>query len=93
MTYTLLDGTDIEFHILTPAGAATVTSAISDEGTMFVEVIRLAVANPQKVLNHIADLADPVGQRALLGTEILVASMQVHARLTRLSATRIQEDE
>jgi hypothetical protein len=79
MTFTLSDGTDVEYHILTPAVAAAAVSRTSDDASMFVEMIRLAVVNPVAVLERIATLPDSVEETALLGTEIIIATLQAEA--------------
>jgi hypothetical protein len=54
-------------------GAAV--TATPDDAKMFAEVIRLAVAKPENILERLAGLPDPVGQTALLGTEIMLAAL------------------
>jgi hypothetical protein len=74
--YTLLDGTDVEYRVLTPADIFATLTAAHDDARMFGNVIQVAVVNPEEVLGHLASLPDPVGQTALLGTEILLASLR-----------------
>ena len=47
---------------------------------MFVRVIRLAVEKPEDVIQRLADLPDPIGETAFLGSEILLASLLVQER-------------
>jgi hypothetical protein len=81
VNYTLLDGTEVQYRVLTPADVAAAVYGTTDDTQMFVEVIRLAVAKPENVLERIAGLPDPIGQTALLGTEIILASLRARVRL------------
>jgi hypothetical protein len=78
--FKLSDGTEVEYHVLTPADATVAVCLTSDDASMFVEIIRLAVANPDDVLQHIAGLPEPVAQTALLGTEIVAATLRAQRR-------------
>jgi hypothetical protein len=80
VNYSLLDGTEVEYRVLTPADVAAAVYGTTDDTQMFVEVIRLAVAKPENVLERLAGLPDPIGQTALLGTEIIVASLRARMR-------------
>jgi hypothetical protein len=48
---------------------------------MFASMIRLAVVNPDGVLEHISTLPDAVAQTTLLGTEIVLATLKPHVTL------------
>ena len=85
MNYALLDGTEVEYRVLAPADVAAAVYGMTDDIQMFVEVIRLAVAKPENVLERLAGLPDPVGQTALLGTEIILASLRAQARWVTLA--------
>ena len=76
MTFTLSDGTEVEYHVLRSADAAAAVCSSSDDATMFVKMIRLAVVNPDTELQHIGALPDASGQTALLGTEIVLATLR-----------------
>jgi hypothetical protein len=80
MIFKLLDGTDVEYHVPTPADAAAAVTA-SDDVTMFSSMIRLAVVNPDTVLEHIGTLPNPVVQTTLLGTEIVLAALRAQAKI------------
>lgn len=85
MNYALLDGTEVEYRVLTPADVAAAVYGTTDDTQMFVEVIRLAVAKPENVLERLAGLPDPIGQTALLGTEIILASLRARVRLVTVA--------
>ena len=85
MNYALLDGTEVEYRVLTPADVAAAVHGTTDDAQMFVEVIRLAVAKPEKVLERLARLPDPIGQTALFGTEIILASLRARARFVTVA--------
>src|SRR6476620_8859407 len=85
MIFKLSDGTEVEYHVPTPADAAATVTATFDDVTMFSSMIRLAVLNPDAILAHIGTLPDPVVQTTLLGTEIVLAALQAQARLWRSS--------
>jgi hypothetical protein len=85
VNYALLDGTEVEYRVLTPADVAAAVYGTTDDIQMFVGVIRLAVAKPENVLERLAGLPDPVGQTSLLGTEIILASLREQARLVTLA--------
>ena len=72
--------TRVEFHVLTPAETLAALSEAPDDNTMFVRVIRLAVEKPEDVIQRLADLPDPIGETAFLGSEILLASLLVQER-------------
>ena len=72
--------TRVEFHVLTPAETLAALSEAPDDNTMFVRVIRLAVEKPEDVIQRLADLPDPIGETAFLGSEILLASLLAHER-------------
>jgi hypothetical protein len=76
MTFTLSDGTEVEYRALGPADAAAAASATRDSHTMYVEVIRIAVLKPGNVLEHLAGLPDQAEQIAQLGMEIILASLR-----------------
>jgi hypothetical protein len=78
--FKLSDGTEVEYHVLTPADATVAVCLTSDDASMFVEIIRLAVPNSDDVLQHIAGLPEPVTQTALLGTEIVAATLRAQGR-------------
>jgi hypothetical protein len=79
--FKLSDGTEVEYHVLTPADATVAVCLTSDDASMFVEIIRLAVANPDDVLQRIAGLPEPVAQTALLGTEIVAATLRAQGKV------------
>jgi hypothetical protein len=81
MIFKLSDGTEVEYHVLTPADATVAVCLTSDDVSMFVEIIRLAVANYDDVLQHIAGLPEPLAQTALLGTEIVAATLRAEGKL------------
>jgi hypothetical protein len=81
MIFKLSDGTEVEYHVLTPADATVAVCLTSDDASMFVKIIRLAVANSDDVLQHIAGLPEPLAQTALLGTEIVVATLRTQGKL------------
>jgi hypothetical protein len=85
MNYALLDGTEVQYRILTPADVAAAVYGTTDDIQMFVEVIQLAVEKPVNVLERLAGLPDPVGQTSLLGTEIILAALREQARLVTLA--------
>lgn len=85
MNYALLDGTEVEYRVLTPADVAAAVYGTTDDTQMFVEVIRLAVPKPENVLERLAGLPDPIGQTALLGTEIILASLRAQVRLVTVA--------
>ena len=91
MNYALLDGTEVEYRILTPADVAAAVYGTTDDTQMFVEVIRLAAAKPENVLGRIAGLPDPIGQTALLGTEIIRASLRARVRLVTAAVEQATE--
>jgi hypothetical protein len=76
MTFTLSDGTEVEYRALGPADAAAAANATRDNHTMYVEVIRIAVLTPENVLEHLAGLPDQAEQIAQLGMEIILASLR-----------------
>ena len=76
MTFTLSDGTEVEYRVLGPADAAAAANAARDNYTMYVEVIRIAVLTPRDVLEHLARLPDQAEQIAQLGMEIILASLR-----------------
>jgi hypothetical protein len=76
MTFTLSDGTEVEYRALGPADAAAAANAARDNHTMYVEVIRIAVLTPRNVLEHLAGLPDQAEQIAQLGMEIILASLR-----------------
>jgi hypothetical protein len=76
----LSDGKKVEFHVLTPADTLAALREAPDDNTMFVRVIRLAVEKPEDVIQRLADLPDPIGETAFLGSEILLASLLVQER-------------
>jgi hypothetical protein len=76
VTYTLSDGTVVEYRALTRADAAAAANATRDDVTMYVEVIRIAVQKPQNVLEHLARLPDEAAQIAQLGMEIILATLR-----------------
>ena len=75
MVYTLPDGTTVEYRVLTTTAIAGAVVANTDDTKMFAAVIRLAVATPENVLERLAGSPDPVGQTALLGTDIILRSL------------------
>jgi hypothetical protein len=85
VNYALLDGTQVDYRVLTPADVAAAVYGTTDDTQMFVEVIRLAVATPENVLERLAGLPDPIGQTALLGTEIILASLRARIRLVSVA--------
>jgi hypothetical protein len=85
VNYALLDGTEVEYRVLAPADVAAAVYGTTDDTQMFVEVIRLAVAKPKNVLERLAGLPDPIGQTALLGTEIILASLRARVRLVTVA--------
>jgi hypothetical protein len=80
VTYTLSDGTEVDYRVLTPADAAAAANATRDDVTMYVEVIRIAVLKPKNVLEHLASLPDQAEQIAQLGMQIILASLRAHVR-------------
>jgi hypothetical protein len=80
MIYTLSDGMEVKYHVLMPADATAAVAAIPDDARMFLAVTRRAVVEPEKVLRHIGGLPDSARETTLLGTDIMVASLQAHAR-------------
>jgi hypothetical protein len=74
------DGTEVEFHVLTPADALAALTGSPDDNAMFVRMIRLAVEKSEDVLQRLAGLPDPIGETAFLGSEILLASLLAHER-------------
>jgi hypothetical protein len=81
MVFKLSDGTEVEYYPLTPADTAAVVSQLPENATMFTSVIRLAVVNADEVLSRIRALPNPLGETALLGTEIVLAALRAQARL------------
>ena len=77
MIFHLSDGHKVEFHALTPADTLAALSDAPDDNAMFVRVIRLAVEQPEELIQRLADLPDPIGETAFLGSEILLASLLV----------------
>jgi hypothetical protein len=67
MIFKLSDGTEVEYHVPTPADAAAAVTATSDDVTMFSSMIRLAVVNPNAILEHIGSLPDPGGPNHAAG--------------------------
>jgi hypothetical protein len=88
MTFTLSDGTEVEYHALTPADTLAALSEAPDDDKMFVKVIRLAAVKPEEVLEHLAGLPDPAEETAFLGSEIMLASLLAQARLMTLPRKR-----
>jgi len=88
VTYTLSDGTQVDYRVLTPADAAAAANATRDDVTMYVEVIRIAVLKPKNVLEHLARLPDQAEQIAQLGMQIILASLRAHVRSTTAVKTR-----
>jgi hypothetical protein len=76
VTYTLSDGTVVEYRPLMRADAAAAASATRDDVTMYVEVIRIAVLKPENILEHLARLPDQAEQIAQLGMEIILATLR-----------------
>ena len=85
MIFKLSDGTEVEYQVPTPADGAAAVTATSDDVTMLSSMIRLAVVNPNAILEHIGSLPDTVVQTTLLGTEIVLAALRAQARLWRSS--------
>jgi hypothetical protein len=79
VTYTLSDGTEVEYRPLTRADAAAAANATRDDVTMYVEVIRIAVMRPRDVLEHLAGLPDAAEQIARLGMEIILSTLRVRS--------------
>ena len=80
MIFESSDGTEVEFHVLTPADALAALTGSPDDNAMFVRMIRLAVEKSEDVLQRLAGLPDPIGETAFLGSEILLASLLAHER-------------
>ena len=80
MIFHLPDGNKVEYHALTPADTLAALSDAPDDNAMYVRVIRLAVEQPEDVLERLADLPDPIRETAFLGSEILLASLRVQER-------------
>jgi hypothetical protein len=76
VTYTLSDGTVVEYRALTRADAAAAANATRDDVTMYVEVIRIAVLKPRNIVEHLAGFADEAEQIARLGMEIVLATLR-----------------
>lgn len=81
MIFKLSDATEVEYLVLTPADATVAVCLTSDDASMFVEIIRLAVPHSDGVLQHIARLPEPLAQTALLGTEIIAATLRVQGKV------------
>ena len=67
MNYALLDGTEVEYRVLTPADVAAAVYGTTDDTEMFVEVIRLAAAKPETVRECLAGLPAPNRANSPLG--------------------------
>ena len=67
MNYTLSDGTEVEYRVVTPADSATATP---------LGLIRRAIVDPEKVIKQIGTFVDPLSETVMLGMEIMAASLE-----------------